>query len=70
MMASVGDASKLRMTYRPTHTHIRTSSPSPHAGRGMMASVGDANKLRMTYPALRYGWSNCIHEDRINGVMG
>lgn len=36
----------------------------------MMASVRDANQLRMAYPALRNGWANCIHEDRINGVMG
>ena len=36
----------------------------------MMAAVRDANLLRSAYPALRYGWSNCIHEDRKNGVMG
>ena len=36
----------------------------------MMAAVGDANRLRASYPALRYGWANCIHEDRKNGVMG
>jgi hypothetical protein len=40
------------------------------AGRGMMAAVADVNKLRMSYPVLRYGWSNCIHEDRANGIMG
>jgi hypothetical protein len=36
----------------------------------MMAAVAAVNNLRMQYPALRYGWSNCIHEDRLNGVMG
>lgn len=36
----------------------------------MMAAVKDANLLRTAYPALRYGWANCIHEDRANGVMG
>ena len=45
-------------------------SRAVHAGKGMMAAVRDANHLRMEYPALRYGWSNCIHEDRMNGVMG
>lgn len=44
--------------------------PRIPAGRGMMAAVRDANLLRSAYPALRYGWSNCIHEDRKNGVMG
>jgi hypothetical protein len=39
-------------------------------GRGMMAAVADVNKLRVTYPVMRYGWSNCIHEDRANGIMG
>jgi hypothetical protein len=39
-------------------------------GRGMMAAVADVNKLRATYPVMRYGWSNCIHEDRANGIMG
>jgi 1,4-alpha-glucan branching enzyme len=39
-------------------------------GRGMMAAVWDVNLLRKKFPALRYGWSNCIHEDRMNGIMG
>eukprot|EP00878_Enallax_costatus_P013457 GHUV01014072.1.p1 GENE.GHUV01014072.1~~GHUV01014072.1.p1 ORF type:complete len:359 (+),score=43.42 GHUV01014072.1:1072-2148(+) len=39
-------------------------------GKGMMAAVRDVNLLRRKYPALRHGWSNCIHEDRMNGIMG
>uniref|UniRef100_A0A383W668 1,4-alpha-glucan branching enzyme n=1 Tax=Tetradesmus obliquus TaxID=3088 RepID=A0A383W668_TETOB len=38
--------------------------------RGMMAAVADVNALRVSHPVMRYGWSNCIHEDRANGIMG
>ncbi|KAI3423988.1 hypothetical protein D9Q98_009821 [Chlorella vulgaris] len=49
---------------------LRWENAEDDIGRGMMAAVGDANRLRQSRPVLRYGWSNCIHEDRQNGVMG
>jgi hypothetical protein len=56
-----------RIFVEPSAGHCRCQMLT---GRGMMAAVADVNKLRQTYPALRYGWSNCIHEDRANGIMG
>ena len=60
-------ALSLAATSGPTRRGLAPGAP---AGRGMMAAVRDANLLRAAYPALRHGWSNCIHEDRRNGVMG
>lgn len=39
-------------------------------GTQMMNCVRTLHMLRRKYPALRQGWANCIHEDRMNGIMG
>jgi 1,4-alpha-glucan branching enzyme len=39
-------------------------------GKGMMAAVKELHALRRRHKALAVGWSNCIHEDRANGIMG
>eukprot|EP00854_Cymbomonas_tetramitiformis_P019855 gene19855-23751_t len=38
-------------------------------GQRTIASVADVNELRKTYRALRLGWCNILHEDRMNGVL-
>lgn len=65
-----GSLASLRALHTQLLPQPKCAALLPCAGRGMMGAVGDANKLRAAYPALRYGWSNCIHEDRANGVMG
>eukprot|EP00887_Chlorella_sp_A99_P003655 scaffold7.g3655.t1 len=52
------------------HHRLQWDLAEDEIGKGMMAAVRDVNLLRAAYPALRYGWSNCIHEDRQHGVMG
>lgn len=49
---------------------INWDNAEDEIGRGMMAAVADVNALRVSHPVMRYGWSNCIHEDRANGIMG
>lgn len=48
---------------------LPAASPQDDIGKRMIAAMRDANRLRERFPAIRKGWANILHEDRLNGVM-
>mmetsp|Transcript_6640 Transcript_6640/g.16965 ORF Transcript_6640/g.16965 Transcript_6640/m.16965 type:complete len:708 (+) Transcript_6640:398-2521(+) len=51
------------------HRRLNWDLAEDDIGARTIASVADVNKLRVQFKALRAGWCNILHEDRMNGVL-